>query len=62
MAVEKKRQAEMEQAMEIYRKRGTPGEPHKKLARMAGSGDARIVSAIGPDMTPREGTGTSEQK
>lgn len=62
MAVEKKRQAEMEQAMEIYRKMGTPGEPHKKLARMAGSWDARIVSWIGPDMPPLEWTGSSEQK
>jgi hypothetical protein len=63
MATEKKQEGYMDkQAMEIYRKAGTPGAPHKLLAGMAGSWSTRIKTWMGPDSPPMEWTGTSEQK
>jgi hypothetical protein len=61
MATEKK-QGKTDQAMEVYRKLGTPGAPHELLANMAGSWTARIKNWMGPDTPPMEWTGSSEQR
>jgi hypothetical protein len=61
MAAEKK-QGKADQAMELYRKLGTPGAPHELLAGMAGSWSAKIKSWMGPDTPPMEWTGSSEQR
>jgi len=61
MTAEKKK-SEMDQAMEVYRKLGTPGTPHKEMARMAGSWATRAKSWMGPDSPPMEWTGSCEQK
>jgi hypothetical protein len=63
MAAEGKQEGNMDkQAMEIYRKAGTPGAPHKLLAGMAGSWSTRIKTWMGPDSPPMEWTGSCEQK
>jgi len=62
MAGEKKPEGKMDQAMEVYRKLGTPGAPHKLLAGMAGSWTCRTLTWMGPDSPPMEWTGSSEQK
>ncbi len=48
--------------MDVYKKLGTPGGPHKVLASMAGSWTAKVKSWMEPDKPPMESTGTSEQK
>ncbi|HOG17649.1 MAG: hypothetical protein A4E73_03619 [Syntrophaceae bacterium PtaU1.Bin231] len=53
---------DMEAAMALYRKLGTPGAPHKMLARLAGSWTAKIKSYMEPGKPPAESTGTSEKK
>lgn len=62
MATENKQEGKMDQAMEVYRKLGTPGAPHKLLASMAGDWSAKIKSWRGPDTPPMEWTGSCEQK
>jgi hypothetical protein len=62
MATEGKQGGKTDQAMEVYRKLGTPGAPHKQLASMAGSWTCRTRTWMGPDSPPMEWTGTSEQK
>jgi len=62
MAAEKKPEGKMDQAMEVYRKLGTPGAPHKLLAGMAGSWTCRTRTWMGPDSPPMEWMGSSEQK
>jgi hypothetical protein len=49
---------EQQAMMEAYMKAGTPGEPHKALAAMAGSYDAKVKSWPGPGAPPEESTGT----
>jgi hypothetical protein len=61
MAAEKNQESTKGQAMELYRKLGTPGAPHKQLASMAGSWTTRIKTWMGPDSPPMESKGTSEQ-
>jgi Protein of unknown function (DUF1579) len=51
-----------QEMMEVYKKLGTPGSPHKMLGRMAGSWIAKIKSWMEPNKPPMESTGTSEQK
>ena len=48
--------------MEVYNKLGTPGTPHKVLARMAGNWNTKTKSWTDPDKPPMESTGTCEQK
>lgn len=64
MAEERKQEGrmDMEEMMEKYRKLGTPGEPHRVLASMAGSWNARVESWSEPDKPPMESSGTCEQK
>ncbi|HXY54897.1 MAG TPA: DUF1579 domain-containing protein [Nitrospirota bacterium] len=53
---------DMLKIMEIYTKVGTPGEPHKMLAKLEGSWTTRSRSWMEPDKPPIESTGTCEQK
>jgi hypothetical protein len=62
MTAEKKQEGKNDQAMEVYRKLGTPGAPHKHLASMAGSWTTRIKNWMAPDSPPMEWMGSSEQK
>jgi hypothetical protein len=61
---EKKQEGEMDMQamMEVYTKLGTPGAPHKLLASLAGSWTAKVKSWCGPNKSPMESTGNSEQK
>ncbi|MEW6668768.1 MAG: DUF1579 domain-containing protein [Thermodesulfobacteriota bacterium] len=52
----------MQAAMEIYQKLGTPGAPHKLLERMAGSWTTQSRCWMEPDKPAMESAGTSEQK
>ena len=58
----KEEKMDMQEVMEVYRKLGTPGDPHKSLAKMAGSWDVRSKFWMEPDKPPLETTGTSEKK
>lgn len=64
MAEERKQEGsmDMEEMMEKYRKLGTPGEPHRVLASMAGSWNTRIKSWPEPNKPPTESSGICEQK
>ena len=53
---------DMKAIMEIYKKAGTPGEPHKLLAKLEGSWTTRTRGWMEPDKPPMESTGTCEQK
>ncbi len=53
---------DMQAMMEIYRKVGTPGAPHKLFANLEGSWTTRTKSWAGPDQPPMDSTGTCEQK
>lgn len=48
--------------MEIYKKVGTPGDPHKLLAKWEGTWTTRSRGWMEPDKPPMESTGTCEQK
>src|SRR5689334_14429016 len=61
-AEEKQGTMDMQAMMEAYSKLATPGAPHRLLARMAGSWNARIKSWVEPDLPPTESVGTCEQK
>lgn len=58
----RKKIVDMQKIMEIYKKAGTPGEPHKALARLAGSWETRSRSWMEPGKPPVESTGACEQK
>jgi len=64
MAKEKKQEGKMDMQamMEVYKKLGTPGAPHKLLARMEGSWNTKTKSWMEPGMPPMESTGTCQQK
>jgi hypothetical protein len=64
MEEKKKQEGEMDMQamMDVYKKLGTPGAPHKLLASMAGSWTTKIKSCMEPGKPPMESTGTSEQK
>ncbi len=53
---------DMQAMMEVYTKLATPGEPHKVLASMEGSWNAKIKSWTEPNKAPMESEGTSKQK
>jgi hypothetical protein len=53
---------DMQAMMEVYKKVGTPGAPHKLLAGLAGTWTTRTRSWMEPDKAPMETTGTCEQK
>ena len=47
---------DMQAMMEVYTKLATPGAPHKALARMAGTWNAKMKSWMEPDKPPMEST------
>jgi hypothetical protein len=49
-------------AMDAMVKASTPGEPHKKLAMMAGTFDTKVKMWMQPGAPPQESSGTSENK
>jgi hypothetical protein len=53
---------DMQEIMEIYKKVGTPGEPHKVLAKLVGTWTTRSRGWMEPDKPPVESTGTCEQR
>jgi len=53
---------DMQKMMEIYKKAGTPGEPHKLLAKLEGSWMTRSRGWMEHDKPPVVSTGTCEQK
>ena len=53
---------DMQKMMEVYKKIGTPGAPHKLLANLPGSWTTKTTAWMSPDEPPVEGTGTCEQK
>jgi hypothetical protein len=55
-------QMDMQAMMDVYKKLGTPGAPHKMLASMVGSWKTKVKSWCDPSTGPMESTGTSEQK
>ena len=60
--VQQEGKMDMQAMMDIYKKLGTPGAPHKVLASMVGSWSTKIKSWMEPDKPPMESTGTCEQK
>jgi hypothetical protein len=64
MTAEEKQESkkDMKAMMEVFRKLGTPGNPHKMLARMAGKWNTRVKSWPEPGKPPMESSGTCEQK
>lgn len=59
---EQQEEMNMQEMMEVYKKLGTPGAPHKTIASMAGSWTTKIRSWMKPEKPPVESTGTSEHK
>jgi len=53
---------DMQKIMEIYTKAGTPGEPHKLLAKLEGNWETKSRGWADPDSPPRESMGSCEQK
>ncbi len=64
MAKEKKQEGkvDMQAMMELHKKLGTPGAPHKLLAGMAGSWATKTKGWMDPSKPPMESAGTCEQK
>ena len=61
MAKQIDKKIDMQSMMEIYRKVGTPGEPHKLLAKLEGSWTTRTRGWL-EGKPAMESTGTCEQK
>lgn len=57
-----KGKTDMQAIMDIYKKVGTPGEPHKLLAKLEGSWVTRTRGWMEPDKPPLESSGTCEQR
>ncbi len=55
-----KEKMDMQKMMEVYKKVGTPGEPHKLFASLEGTWTTRTRSWMEPDKPPMETTGTCE--
>ena len=53
---------DMQKIMEIYAKAGTPGAPHKELAKLEGSWITTSKGWMEPGKPPVESTGACEQK
>lgn len=64
MAKEKKHDKQMDQQamMELWKKLGTPGEPHKQFAGLAGSWTTNTKEWMEPGKPPTESAGTAEMK
>jgi hypothetical protein len=64
MAKDKKAEKQMDQQamMELWKKLGTPGEPHKLFASLAGSWTTTTKEWIEPGKPPAESSGTAEMK
>ena len=64
VAKEKKQEKQMDpQAMmEMWKKLGTPGEPHKLFASLAGRWTTQTKEWMEPGKPPAESTGTAEMK
>lgn len=58
----RKKIVDMQKIMEIYKKAGTPGEPHQALAKLVGIWETRSRGWMEPDKPPVVSTGTCEQK
>jgi hypothetical protein len=58
----RKSNMDMQAIMEIYKKVGTPGEPHKLFAKLEGSWTTKSRGWMEPDKPPMESAGTCEQK
>ena len=61
-AKNKEGQMDMQAMMKIYQKLGTPGAPHKRLAKLEGSWITRTKGWMEPGKPPMESTGTCKQK
>ncbi len=53
---------DMQKIMEIYKRVGTPAEPHKRLEKLEGSWITRSRGWMEPGKPPLESAGTCEQK
>ena len=64
LAKEKKHDKQMDQQamMELWKKLGTPGEPHKQFASLAGNWTTITKEWMEPGKPPTESTGTAEMK
>lgn len=64
LAKEKKHDKKMDpqEMMEVWKKLGTPGEPHKLFASIAGSYTTHTKEWMEPGKPPMESDGTSESK
>ncbi len=64
MATAKKQKGkmDMQSMMAIYKKAGTPGAPHKRLANLAGSWTTKTTAWFEPDKPPVESRGSCRQK
>jgi hypothetical protein len=63
IAKEKKApQMDQQAMMEEFKRLGTPGEPHKLLASLAGSWTTKTKEWMEPGKPPMESTGTAEMK
>lgn len=64
LAKEKKHEKQMDpqEMMEVWKKLGTPGEPHKLFAGLAGSWTTTTKEWMEPGKPPTESTGTAEMK
>jgi hypothetical protein len=58
----KENKIDMQAIMEIYKTVGTPGDPHKLLAKLEGSWTTKTKGWMGPDTPPVESTGSCEQR
>ncbi len=64
LAKEKKHEKPMDQQamMELWKKLGTPGKPHKQFAGLAGSWTTNTKEWMEPGKPPTESAGTAEMK
>jgi Protein of unknown function (DUF1579) len=56
------KQMDPQAMMEMYKKLGTPGEPHKLFASLAGSWTTTTKEWMEPGKPPTESTGSAEMK
>ncbi|HZC82730.1 MAG TPA: DUF1579 family protein, partial [Nitrospiraceae bacterium] len=57
-----KKEMDQQAMMEEFKRLGTPGEPHKMLASLAGSWTTKTKEWMEPGKPPMESTGTVEMK
>ena len=61
MAKREDKKLDLNEVMEIYKRVGTPGAPHKLLSKLVGSWNTRSRGWEEPDKPPRKSLGTCEQ-